>query len=216
MPDPHLGISLLGLGTLGPRASPLCAFRNVILPPVGSARDKGTVPTCGVARVCPLLRGGHWQKLSPSAPTSVGHLLLISSLTVAHHKTDREMFPSHDFSFGHCQHPQREECEKPRHSLNEERLGRNKPPQAVLSCLFGCPKAVSQDLGPGPRSVLHDDLGEKEKLNLDRSKAALGFCSLCADCTNTEDPTQIWLSSKIVFQQMFPKVSSKGSFFFSL
>ena len=117
-------------------------------PPVGSARDKGTVPTCGVAGVCPLLHGGTLAKAFSICTHFCGPPPLISSLTVAHHKTDKEMFPSHDFSFGHCQHPQREECEKSRHSLNERRLRkRNKPPQAVLSCLFGCPKAF-----PGPRT----------------------------------------------------------------
>ena len=70
------------------------------------------------------------------------------------------MFPSHDFSFGHCQHPQGEECEKYRHILNERHLGRrSKPLQVVQSCLDALRR--SQDLGPGPHYVLHDDLGEK-------------------------------------------------------
>ena len=143
-----MGFLCWGWEPWDPGASPLCAFRDVILPPVGSARDKGTVPTCGVAGVCPLLHGGTLAKAFSICTHFCGPPPLISSLTVAHHKTDKEMFPSHDFSFGHCQHPQREECEKSRHSLNERRLRkRNKPPQVVLSCLFGCPKAF-----PGPRT----------------------------------------------------------------
>lgn len=143
-----MGFLCWGWEPWDPGASPLCAFRDVILPPVGSARDKGTVPTCGVAGVCPLLHGGTLATAFSICTHFCGPPPLISSLTVAHHKTDKEMFPSHDFSFGHCQHPQREECEKSRHSLNERRLRkRNKPPQAVLSCLFGCPKAF-----PGPRT----------------------------------------------------------------
>lgn len=129
-----------------PGASPLCAFCDVILPPVGSARDKGTVPTCGVAGVCPLLHGGTLAKALSVCTHSSGPPPLISSLTVAYHKTGKEMFPPHDY--GHCQHPQGEECEKSGHILNERYLGRrSKPPQVVLSCLFRCPKAF-----PGPRT----------------------------------------------------------------
>ena len=53
-----------------PGASPLCAFCDVILP--GTRAQSLLVELQGSV---PCSMGGHWEKLSPSAPTPLGHLL---------------------------------------------------------------------------------------------------------------------------------------------
>lgn len=74
--DPNRGfVSLWGWEPWDPGVSPLRAFPDVVLPPLGSAKDHGTVPTCGAAVSVPCSMGGHWQKLSPFAPAPLGHLL---------------------------------------------------------------------------------------------------------------------------------------------
>ena len=74
--DPnHRLVSLWGWEPWDPGVSPLRAFPDVVLPPLGSAKDHDTVPARGAAVSVPCSMGGYWQKLSPFASAPLGHLL---------------------------------------------------------------------------------------------------------------------------------------------